>query len=282
VKIKKGLKSLALASSLFLATNTMACAPIIKKFRIGNQDYKEVIEPEKKYAILMLGSYSKYSLFDEYLDKKAFEVYQDLKDLGFTDENIEFFANEDSEKLHNKRVDHVLTDDTFERSCEKLSKKITEDDMLFVIYIGHGNRKTVNGGMKKKKKYYLTDWYLDREKIEEELKDMDYAYSINVFDCCYSGGFAELLGKDNNVSISTSKKNEKSIIFQDFVLYMMDGLKGEEEADKNKDGKVSLDEAVDYAGKKDGLSKRESGIQSLFPEPQMYYEHVNPKEVFLD
>lgn len=279
------LKGIALASSLFFL---VSCAtPIIGK-HWGGSVYKQLKAPKKTYAILVSGAFPDVNKTDMVLQDKAVEVYDQLKDLGLSDDDIYFLATRrDSEKMENS--DDLFTYRKFHNVCNDLSTKITEEDALLFIYIGHGN----TGGIDIPESYHLLK-NIDEETEPEELDNNFYvfhleaevdrlkaSYKIMIIDACKSGHGAKMLGKKNNIGISSSCKDQNSWIFSRFVPYLMKALNSEEKADKDENGKVSLEEAVDYASKKDPWSKKSFGLGFFFPEPQMYYDEVDPSQVFL-
>lgn len=291
MKLKKSLKLIAIASSLFLATNFMACATnYINKHRIGNQEY-QIKNPKHKYAILILGAESSAEdegiekELNEYLKNKSLKVYEELKSLGISDDDIYFLSTWHSSK-DMKYSDNYFTNYRLHQVCEELSKKITKDDVLLFIYIGHGmindaGKYTVKknesepGGIKE----YTDEFYAFN--LKSELSRLEYSYAISIIDTCHSGGFAKELGEFNMVSISSTCENQDSWVFSQFPYYIIKALNNEREADTNKDNKVSLEEAVYYAAKKDFWLKKKRGIRIFFPEPQIYYEGIDPSKVFL-
>lgn len=83
------------------------------------------------------------------------------------------------------------------------------------------------------------------------------------------------------ISVSSTCEDQNSWLFSEFSPCLIKALNGEKNADKNLDGRVSLEEAVDYAAENDPWSKKRFGIKVLFPKPQIYYEQIDPSEVFL-
>ena len=275
MKLKKKLRLLTIASSIFLTASLMSCYTplIVTKHKFGNTMYKQVEQPKKKYAILILGSNSKDNIFDNFLDSLALEVYEGLKNLDFSDENINFIVSPDSKKLSAKNVDFDFTKDNVKNAFSDISKKITKDDLLMFYFIGHGNKDLRSMGSE--------NYGISLRSLEKEMVKLKYSHAILVFDSCYSGLFAKSLGKENRIAISTTEGDNKGWTLSSFDSYFMDGLKGEKEADKNEDGKVSLEEAVYYAAENDPLSKKTLGFQAYFPEPQIYYEDIDPSKIFL-
>jgi hypothetical protein len=277
---KNKLKGIALASSLFFL---VSCAtPIIGKYRQGNV-YKQLKAPKKTYAILVSGAFPDYDNLDDILQDKALRVYDSLKGFGLSDEDIFFLATSRNEGM--EEADNFFTYRSFSYVRKELSAKITEDDMLIFIYIGHGGGPDIeysllkNIDMSREPKESDNDFSI--KTLEAELDSLKYSHAIIVLDSCHSGFVAKALGKKNRVGVSATCKDQYSWIFSEFVPYLVKGLGGEAEADKNNDNHVSLEEAVYYAAEKDPWSKKEFGLGVFFPEPQMFYEEVDPSKVFL-
>lgn len=282
------IRTLALASSLLLALNFACATTHIGKHCTGKQEYKQVKSPKNKYALLVLGLDTNVKVWNSTLKDKAVKVYDNLKELGFSDDRIYFLTNDRSEKI--KGLDGSFTHHELTRICSELSEKMTEDDMLLFCYTGHSKEADVEAG---DKRYALLKSVVEPDKpqlktdelyiaeLEKELKRLKYDHAVIIFDACMGGYFAKEVEKKNRVVISTACEDQTVWVFSEFVPCLTKALKGVKEADTNNDGKVSLGEAVDYAAEKDPWSKKKKGLKALLPEPQVYYENVNPSDVFL-
>lgn len=277
---KNKLKGIALASSLFFLAS---CATsIVGKHRAGNV-YKQLKAPKKTYAILVSGAFPDYDRLDKVLQDKALKVYDGLKELGLSDEDVYFLATRRGEGMED--TDDLFTYRKFHRICEDLSAKMTRDDLLVFFYVGHGGKsddgyfllKNIDEGCEPKE----PDNHFLLKTLEAELDRLKCCYAITVIDACKSGSVAKVLGKKNRICVSTTCEDQKNWIFSEFSPYLIKALNGEKLADKNGDSKVSLEEAVNYAAEKDPWSKKKKGIKVLLPEPQIYYEEIDPSQVFL-
>ncbi|MDP2909023.1 MAG: caspase family protein [Nanoarchaeota archaeon] len=284
---KKSLKALALASSLFFALNLNSCVAtsIVGKHKKGDS-YQEFSKPKNRYAVLVLGAYPE----DNVLEEKALKVYDGLKSLGFSDENINFLVVQNSDKVKDL-ADGVFTQYTFNVVCSYLSKKMGKEDMFLFFYMGHGDYPSVENlnkgymllkavesdefGEDPSESFYVSD-------LEAGLEALNYEYAVFVVDACMSGGFVKPLGKKNRVGVSSSCPHQTTWLRSEFSPLLVKALNGEKSADNDGNGKVSLEEAVYYATEKDPWSKKYKGIKSWFPEPQIYYEDVDPSKVFLN
>lgn len=283
---KKSLKVLALTSSLFFALNLNSCVAtnIIGKHKKGDS-CQEFSKPKNRYAILILGAYPE----DNVLEDKALKVYDGLKSLGFSDENINFLVVQNSDKVKDL-ADGVFTQYTFNAVCSGLSKKMGKEDMFLFFYIGHGDFPSVEN---LKKGYTLVKAVESDEfgedpsnsfyvgDLEAGLETLNYECAVFVVDACMSGGFVKPLGKKNRVGVSSSCSRQATWLRSEFSPLLVKALNGEKSADKDGNGKVSLEEAVYYAAENDPWSKKRSGIKVFFPEPQIYYEDIDPSKVFL-
>jgi hypothetical protein len=280
---KKKLKSIALASSLFLALSFTSCATsIVSNYRQGNV-YKQLKQPKNKYAILVSAAFPDQDRLDKTLQDKALKAYEGIKELGFSDDNIYFLATRRGEGM--EKTDELFTYHSFHKVCTELSAKMTEDDLLVFYFIGHGGivgdsyvlLKNIDEDYEPKE----PDNFFKLKTLKDELRRLKYGYAVTVIDACQSGHVAKALGKRNMVAISTTSNNQNSWISSEFSPYMIKALSGEKTADKNGDNKVSLEEAVYYAAEKDPKAKKNYGLKALFPKPQIHYEEVDPSQVFL-
>ena len=270
MKSKKGLKAIVLASSVFFAANLTSCSvPYIKKHRIGNV-YKHVKKPKHKYLILTLAAETHKEPSDKKMQDRALRIYDDFKELGFSDDDIYFLVSHRYSEVLEKS-DDSFTNKKFKEVCSELAGKMTKDDALIFYYIGHGREK----------KYEVLGDAFNITTLESELDKLKYEYAILIIESCNSGSLAKRLGKKNRISISNTSEGTTSWIDSEFSIYLMKALNGEKEADKNNDNRVSLEEAVYYAAKEDPWSIKGGLIRAFFPQPQIYYEEIDPSEVFL-
>jgi len=276
----KKLKCLAVASSLFFL---ISCTlPVVRK-HWGGSNFKHLKTPKKTYVILVSGAFPEEGNLDDILQDKALEVYESFKDPGLSDEDIYFLATSRDERM--EKCDDFFTYRSFSNVRKELSDKMTEEDLLVFFYIGHGGGGNMDYSLLKNvdlsHEPQEPDYCFSIKTLEAELDMLKYSHAIIVLDSCYSGFVAKTLGKKNRVGVSVACKEQMSWIFSEFSTYLIKALTGEKEADKNDDNKVSLEEAVYHAAKKDPWSKKKFGISWFFPEPQMYYEEIDPSKVFL-
>ena len=142
---------------------------------------------------------------------------------------------------------------------DKVAQKITKQDNLFVYITDHGDR----GGLHAES--YIILWnYMSYTpyKLAAELNKIN-ANSISVvMNPCYSGGFISALEGSNRVIMTACKADQKSWstndhYYDEFSYYWISAMAGsfpngnKADADANKDGFVSMEEAFLFAKKYD-------------------------------
>lgn len=251
---------------------------------------------QDKYAVLLGGNTqaaSKVSLF---------LVYKALLNKGFLKENIyvldspheweiSFYTekpnvilyqifDDTKEKTAFYPIDSIASKETIKKVFDHLAKKTDVNDYLFIYTTGHGGRKDFwtkleNG-----------EWKLDLNiptlllpgkdlkvaDLEQYISNLKVKKGVVVCDQCYSGGFAERIGKGNFVAISSSERGRVS--FGNTFTKAFFAAWKDKSADKNNDKRISIKEAFDYAVKNDDYTKE--GLQ----KPQMISD-LNPEDIFL-
>lgn len=167
-------------------------------------------------------------------------------------------------------VHYAATYSNLKLIFNKLSKTLTPEDNLFIYTIDHGYRLS-NGHVS------LVLWgsYILDEDFAKQLGNIN-ARSINIcMGQCFSGGFIPYLQGNNRVistacsaeEVSYSRKNRLN---DEFVYEWTAAVNGSypdgqiANADTNKDGIVSMDEAFVYAKKHD--TRKEHPQFSSSPE----------------
>lgn len=194
--------------------------------------------------------------------KNVTEVHNTLKNARITDEQIYILESletiiseaKDTGQINIHENLSYATLKNLDFAINDINKKITPND-IFILYVtNHGTR--VNG----ESVMCLANGYMFESDLENLLSKLHPNYSLMVFTQCYSGGFAKRFGKGRNISIATCEPNKESYntgeepIARYFFPALFGNGKEKKEADKNKDGNVSVDEAFDYVTVKDAHS----------------------------
>jgi len=201
---------------------------------------------DKKYAVIVSGS------DDARYRENITLAYRTLLSNGFTPGNIFVLEAEGKkEGYYPYSITAPASKQNLKSLIESLHEKVDENT-TFVMYVtGHGVRNEESEILVKGKNIAVSD-------LENWLSGMHPKFGILIFDQCFGGGFAKRLGKKEYVAVSASEKDEESM--EGTFPNAFFGAWKNPEADKNKDGKISIQEAFDYALENDVHA--ESGEQS--------------------
>lgn len=160
-------------------------------------------------------------------------AYKLLKNNGYIDENI-YYLFENSKELY---VDYEATIDNFKKISVELQEKAKDKDNIVLFLIGHGSYRNTNSY------YSLNDYSLSDIELAELFKNIKRNKLVFVFSPCNSGGFVDNLSGENTIVITSTRKDESNrAAFIEPFLTSFDGI-----GDTDKDGKVSFEEAFNYA-----------------------------------
>lgn len=185
---------------------------------------------------------------------------------------------------NNDEIHMAATKANIESTFKQLSTIVKEDDHLFVFVTDHGNRDP------KTSKSYIILWHGER------LYDNELAYmllpfrmkyvNINVvLGQCNSGGFKDDLyctgsvvaTACSNVEVSYATKDE---LYDEFLYHWTSAINGENpygekvDADADKDGVVSMEEAFEYARENDRKAKENAEHPQYGASPQSLGEDL--------
>ncbi len=147
-----------------------------------------------------------------------------------------------------------------------------KEDIL-VVYIGdHGKRTGVRdrntGEYKRITEVVLPYGSMCGMELEECLAGINPKFGVIVADICYGGGIAKRLGKGEYIGVSpTTNEGLAYATERDcFGVFFFQAFRNSRESDSNKDGKVTIAEAFDYAKNKHAWAKN-GRVQ-----PQLFFE----------
>jgi hypothetical protein len=198
-------------------------------------------------------------------DPELQKIYlQEVRDLRSTLEDTLKFRREqvvvlfDDPSLDPGLIQHKSNRESLELVCRGLKASVRREDLVFVFIEGHGD---YNG-----KEYKLN--LVGPDPTSEELAEMLYSIPAqrfivaNMTNC--SGGSLTALSQKGKVVLTATKSGmEKNLTHTGrfFVEALKDG-----NADRDKDGRVSILEAFNYASQKVGEYYSDQGnLQTEHP-----------------
>lgn len=201
-----------------------------------------------KYAVLIRGNSEERFVADTSV------AHHTLLENGFKSENIYILADAKKKReafFH--PIDDVATKSNVELIMNHLSNIIDERDLLLICLVDHGSRKTVST-------FNLKGKDISEIELESYLSKICPGKGILLFDFCYSGGFAERLGKNEYSAIASTMPDRvgRSRAGDSFsgCFFEAFSFRKKSEADVNEDGRVSLQEALDYTKKHHYATKK--------------------------
>ncbi len=209
-------------------------------------------------------------------------AYQTLLEQGFRRSDVYILEGDEVDgrvyETSFHPTDGAATKKNIKRVFSHLQKKVKSDDLLFVYTSDHGERKEKIIDGRKSVTWTLLLNYdrLDQTEFTSYVAGLQPVRGIFLFEQCYGGGFAEKIGHDWNVAIAAARPNEQSFSdfsdsFSHFFLLAFRDVKG---SDSNQDGRVSIDEAVEYARQRHSYTIK--GDQFPFIQSE-----IDPGTVFL-
>lgn len=191
----------------------------------------------ERYAIILGGIGGQEEFTQKYFTQTSHMYDLLIENLGYKKENI-FFLFEDP-SLDSLKIHYKATAVNVRKVFNKLTKTMKADDQLFVFMVGHGT--------------YDGDWG-KFNLVGPDLKDIDFARFmarlptqkiIVVNTTSASGPFIEKLSGKERVIITATKSGTEyhETTFADFFLEAL----ATDEADFNKDNRISLLEAFKFA-----------------------------------
>lgn len=201
---------------------------------------------EDKYALVVIGStnighYYGISERDNPFNASGKGVYNELKMLGFRDENMIFIGGE---RATARKIEQIVQD---------FSQKVDSND-LFVAYIGtHGSPFALMFDNDGRESFSTTE-------IENAFGQVNPKLGVLYLDSCYSGNVISDLELPKYVLVSSTGKHTRSYsdtTFSSGISFFSQF--SDPAADLNNDGHVSIAEAF-IASNEDSLNYQQQCI----------------------
>lgn len=265
-KLGKAIVPFALAGSMFLGgCDSQPPQPQRLEQRISQEVAQPNGQPDK-YGVILNGANDEDTMPDIIL------AYQIMLENNFSPENIYILSNNSAKyERHIYPKTDIFSKQSLEMLIDHLGKKVDSKDFLVMYLINHGEQTTKDG--EETVKTDIPGGDIFAEDIRGYLESIHPQTGLAVFNTCYAGGFSRLAGNGDYIAISssdydhTSKKGfGKNFGGLFFLAYREKG-----ESDSNKDGKISVQEAFEYA---------KTQMKRPKDNPQLVSER-NPDEIFL-
>lgn len=157
--------------------------------------------------------------------------------LGLEVDDVLYYAEKPEREP--KRIRGESTKENVVGALESLAQRVEPGDQVFVFLIGHG---TSQGGQSK---FNLPGRDLEASELADLLSAFDRQRVVVINASSASGGWVEALSGANRVVITATKSgSERNETF--FGEYFIEAL-AQDGADVDKNGRVSLLEAYEYA-----------------------------------
>ena len=259
-KLGKAIVPFALAGSMFLGGCSDSQPPQPPQpQRLEQRISQEVAQPNgqpDKYAVIINGTDEWRFVADVSL------VYQVLLENGFKKSDI-YILDQDGKEGFLYPVDDIAHKRSIETIFNHLQKKIDDQDMLVVHISDHGVRTRIKPENSTSGEYQeVTEVVLPYGNVSEidfdrYLSKINPKFGLITTDICYGGGLVNKLGKGNYVGVAqTTDKDLGYLDLRDsFGGFFYQAFRNSAESDKDRNGRVTLDEAFDYAKQRHSWTK---------------------------
>jgi len=126
-----------------------------------------------------------------------------VSDLISSDPNLWAIEGKPYGRFREENVFGLYENTTYQSFREligNLADRLNEDDMVFVLFAGHGEKDHIT----------FSDGDVSYEEIGEELARVDANVLTCIVDACYSGSSIAYLGSEDRIVITSSGENEKT------------------------------------------------------------------------
>lgn len=265
---------------VFLLILGVGCAALDKETfyrepeRLNQRIAQEKLIPPlgNKYTVLISGQ------TEERHEKNLSLAYQVLLESGFLKDNI-YILDYEGDKTAYYPVDDHANPVSVRAVLAHLQARISSEDLLLIYITDHGDkeRRVVRTGKLKERRnvsvFGLQEENMDEIELAFYVEQIKPKIGIYIFVQCYGGGFADRLAGSGRITIAANAKDKMCDGFS-FSQPFFNAFR-DRGADINGDGRISIQEAFEYALKNGGRHKP-FGRQEPFIRNGIGYE------VFLD
>ena len=223
-------------------TDRAPLEPIALEQRLSSPS--PIKKESQKYAVLVSG------LAEDRFRTNLRDTYQMLQKEGFQPENI-FILDYRGDKNDFYPVDGPASKKAVQEVFGYLKGRITTQDEVVFWFDDHGGtrKKEINGKNKELSTICLPGEDIDQIELADLASKLNPKQGLFIIDACYSGGFAEEMKRIRKPFLTiTATTNQGTLGTKENSLsrFLVEGISKPSLADKNNDGKTSIQEAFDY------------------------------------
>ncbi len=192
----------------------------------------------QRYAVIVMGSWNNAQQYIWYW-VNTFAMYNELKTLGFTDENIYFLASGDSLAAHPGLVDTTNSNRaTVQWAFDEVMSRSTKEDLLYIWWVDHGD--TLG--------FPMPDDHLPYAEFACYLKNINAKAVIGAYHPCHSGAVLPHVSRPGMISVSSTNADEvNSWGWAETWRCALRGGADDDPTDRNDDGTISVVEAYEWS-----------------------------------
>lgn len=231
----------------------------------------------ERYALIVSGEQE-----DRFLANASI-AYRTLIENGVLPEHM-FVLTFDGNENYYVPVDDVANRMSIGMVMDYFSDVVDRNDSLFVQFSDHGRRDSYTFSDDTSKAKYISSFKVRNSKIasyeiDRDLSRLQPREGLLVVGACNSGGICEDISNEDFICISSGRENEKShsSLNGSFPGDFMEAFtyNKKRNADSDKDGRVSVLEAYEFARENHRWTK--NGTE----RPELFFKRVDPAQIYL-
>lgn len=195
---------------------------------------------EDRYAIIVMGG-DVSGIFYEWYWTDTYGMYTQLKDYGFTDDDIIFLSYGPEAQNHPDEVDGESTTQEVINAYNWAQQVCSDKDLLYIFWVDHGSPS-----------YFVThDSTISHAQLGQLTDPIDAKQVIGAYNPCYSGAIVDDVSRMGVITTtSQDASHPNSFGWAGAWRKAVDGGTVADPSDTNQDGHVSMTEAYIWTAQK--------------------------------
>ena len=208
----------------------------------------------QRFAIIVMGgSVPPNSRHYGWYWNDTFKMYNQLKDLGFTDENIRFLSYGPNAREHDTAVDATSTVDNIRAAYQWAARVCTKDDLLYIYWVDHGNQSS----------FEAHGELLGHHELGKLTAPIRARQIVGAFNPCFSGAVIDDLSRKGVITItSQDARHGNSWGWAGKWRQALRGGSEDDPSDANGDGEVTFAEAYRWIA----VKSQAAGEHSMYDD----------------